>query len=401
MNRSSSSRSKRSRAGRVATAALLSLSLAAVGLGAAGSARAVDAYFPPVASDDVYSMVQGGTLIIGAPGVLANDQVSDGGSLSVDHYYGAIDGELTQSPADGSFVYIPDPSFVGQRTFSYDIVDSESSLVSAVANVTIIVTAVPAPVKHAPAAVDDNYSITQGGTLQVVAPGLLANDSDPDGDPVGVFGFQGKPAEVTVGETGDISYQPAPGFVGVTSFTYRITDGELTSNWATVTITVDPGTAVDPVANPDSYTTPKNTPLVVSVPGVLVNDSDPTGHIFDTDDLTGEIAMNYSGDFVYTPATDFVGIKIFHYTMSDGTLPSNSALVTITVTDPVAPPVTPGVTTTDPSGADIPAITKTAVDGSLAFTGAQTGWLAYPGLALLLIGGAGIWFAVRRTRTRS
>ena len=35
---------------------------------------------------------------------------------------------------------------------------------------------------HAPVAVGDNYSVESGQTLRPDAPGVLANDSDPDGD---------------------------------------------------------------------------------------------------------------------------------------------------------------------------------------------------------------------------
>ena len=47
---------------------------------------------------------------------------------------------------------------------------------SNVATVTITVT----PVNDAPVAVNDSYNVNEDGTLNVAAPGVLANDTDAD-----------------------------------------------------------------------------------------------------------------------------------------------------------------------------------------------------------------------------
>ena len=36
-------------------------------------------------------------------------------------------------------------------------------------------------------AVADTYTLALGSTLSVAAPGVLANDSDPDGDLIGAY----------------------------------------------------------------------------------------------------------------------------------------------------------------------------------------------------------------------
>src|SRR5690606_40207591 len=58
------------------------------------------------------------------------------------------------------------------------------------------------------------------------------------------------------------------------TFTYQASNGVSRSLVATVTITVN-ATNQPPVANDDSYTTDVDTPLTVSAPGVLANDTDP------------------------------------------------------------------------------------------------------------------------------
>lgn len=93
-------------------------------------------------------------------------------------------------------------------------------------------------------------------------------------------------------------------------------------------------TNAPPVAVPDIYTTAENTPLTISAPGVLANDSDADG-----DSLTaalaappthGAVTLNPDGSFVYTPTVGFFGTDTFTYLAGDGQA-STAATVTITV----------------------------------------------------------------------
>jgi hypothetical protein len=90
-----------------------------------------------------------------------------------------------------------------------------------------------------PVAVADAYSTTAGVPLQVGAPGVLANDLDPDGDPLSAALASG-PAHgaLTLNRDGSFSYAPDAQFVGTDSFTYRANDGVANSAIATVTIEV-------------------------------------------------------------------------------------------------------------------------------------------------------------------
>src|SRR2546427_4283438 len=66
-------------------------------------------------------------------------------------------------------------------------------------------------------------------------------------------------------------------FNGTDSFTYKASDGQAQSGVATVTITVTPVNDAPVAANDDTYTTPEDTQLTVSAPGVLANDTDADG----------------------------------------------------------------------------------------------------------------------------
>ena len=90
-----------------------------------------------------------------------------------------------------------------------------------------------------PVATDDSYSIAQGNTLSVAAPGVLANDSDPNNDPVtAVLEVAPEHGTLSLNSDGSFSYTPDAVFTGTDSFTYKANDGTVDSNIATVTIEV-------------------------------------------------------------------------------------------------------------------------------------------------------------------
>jgi VCBS repeat-containing protein len=230
----------------------------------------------PVAQNDSYTVNNNVTLTVSAPGVLANDTDVDNNPLTAQLITGptAAQGTLTLN-ADGSFSFVPKTFVSGPVTFTYKAFDG--GFTSNTATVTITVNAVG----HVPVANNDNYSVNNNGTLTVAGPGVLANDTDADNDPltalvtVGPNGLVVGPNDgtLTFNSDGSFTYVPRPFFTGTDSFTYRVSDGSNLGNLATVTITVNAAN-VTPQANPDFYTTPQNTPLTVSAPGLLANDRD-------------------------------------------------------------------------------------------------------------------------------
>ena len=93
----------------------------------------------------------------------------------------------------------------------------------------------------APTAVDDAFTIAEDGTLDLdIAGGVLANDTDPDGDAL-IASLVSGPANgtLTLNADGSLSYTPNANFNGTDTFTYSASDGGL-SDEATVTITVTP-----------------------------------------------------------------------------------------------------------------------------------------------------------------
>jgi PKD repeat protein len=95
------------------------------------------------------------------------------------------------------------------------------------------------PANTAPVAADDAYTVDEDTLLTVATPGVLANDTDVDGDLLTALLLTG-PAHGTLTFTPDgaFTYTPAANFNGLDNFTYQVGDGDLTSDPATVMITI-------------------------------------------------------------------------------------------------------------------------------------------------------------------
>ncbi len=210
---------------------------------AIGSNATVDFTTPdtPSAGNDAYSMSQGVTLNVPAPGVLVND--SDPNNLPLTAVLNTSPSHGTLSlNSDGSFTYTPEASFTGTDTFTYRA--SNGTVQSNPATVTITVSAV----NHPP--VCRNTALTTNeNTPADVAPLC----SDPDGNAL-TFSIvtQGSKGTASIAN-GQLHYVPAQNATGADSFTYAASDGSLTSNAASVAVTINGSPA--PVTTIDSHPT--------------------------------------------------------------------------------------------------------------------------------------------------
>ena len=93
-----------------------------------------------------------------------------------------------------------------------------------------------------PIAVADNYTVGAGTTLTVDAThGVLANDSDADGDilTAQLVGRGTAFGTLTLNSDGSFVYEPNEGYTGTDRFVYQAYDGVFTSLAVTVTINVE------------------------------------------------------------------------------------------------------------------------------------------------------------------
>ena len=90
-----------------------------------------------------------------------------------------------------------------------------------------------------PVAVDDAYSTPEDTVLNEAAPGVLANDTDVDLDPMtAVLDTDVIHGSLTLNLDGSFDYTPDTAYVGTDSFTYHADDGTADSNIVTVDLTV-------------------------------------------------------------------------------------------------------------------------------------------------------------------
>jgi hypothetical protein len=125
--------------------------------------------------------------------------------------------------------------------------------------------------------------------------------------------------------------------VGTTRVTCTVADslGATASGSFQVTVIAPPAPCEGPDARRDTYSTRKNARLAVAAPGVLANDTDPSGHpltaVLVSGPSRGRLALRPDGGFTYTPAYRFTGTVRFVYAARDAAGRSDRATVTIEV----------------------------------------------------------------------
>jgi hypothetical protein len=139
-----------------------------------------------------------------------------------------------------NILYSPPANFVGTDSFTYTITDRMTGGIFAQATVTVTVMALNEP----PIAAADSYTTPEDTPLIVAAPGVLSNDTDPDGDPLTAVLVTGPThGTLALAATGGFTYTPNANYNGLDSFTYRASDGLAMSGIATVSLNVAPAKA--------------------------------------------------------------------------------------------------------------------------------------------------------------
>jgi hypothetical protein len=185
-------------------------------------------------------------------------------------------------------------------------------------------------VNDPPTADDQSVTTAEDTPLPITLTG-----SDIDGDPL-TYIVVTQPQHGTLSGGGaDWTYTPEADYNGPDGFTFKVNDGTVDSNVATVSITVTPVND-PPVAYDQSVTTPEDTPLPITLTGSDV-DGDPLAYIVVTQPQHGTLSGS-GADWTYTPEANYNGPDGFTFKVNDGTVDSNVATVSITVTPVNDPP---------------------------------------------------------------
>ncbi len=192
-------------------------------------------------------------------------------------------------------------------------------------------------INRRPDAQNDGYEGQEDSILNVAASlGLVANDSDPDGDHlIPIVVETTSHGVLTVLDDGGFKYAPAPNFSGTDRFTYRAFDGVDVGDLTTVTIQILSVNDV-PVAVNDLVALDEDTDVFLNV---LANDLDIDGRL-DTSSVTivaqpiyGSVRVdNVTGEVNYAPAPNTFGYDSFRYQVKDEAgLTGNIATVSVFV----------------------------------------------------------------------
>ena len=296
----------------------------------------------PIANDDAYFVQEDGVLNANVSG---NDSDVDNtsGQLAWGLSNGgtaAANGSLSVG-ASGAFSFTPNPGFSGTVSFEYQVCDPAP--LCGQATVTIVVDAV----NDTPEALDDAFTMNEGGTLVASA---AINDTDADHTSGQLTwgllngGTAAANGVLTFSASGSFTFVPAADVNGTYTFTYQVCDPLGACDVATVTITVLPQND-PPVAQDDIFLMNEDALLNATV---TINDND-------IDDIPAQLAwtivnggsaaangvlsMSSDGNFSYAPAQDLAGTVAFTYQLCDPGGACEPATVTIIVAPQNDPPV--------------------------------------------------------------
>ncbi len=276
---------------------------------------------------------------------------------------------------------------------------------------TLAATVTLAPVNPGPNAVADSSATTHATPVVV---DLLANDTDPDGDPISVVSASVPAAQGTIIFDGTHwIFTPATGFAGVATITYTITDQDGATDTATHTVTVanappephdpdpTPGTPAFDAADPNNLVVPAtdNVPVAVDLDGYF---TDPNGDpLTFTPNLAGLPGWVHYDPVTHvlsgTPPVDNAGPVAIPVTVEDGKGGSITATITFAPVNP-GPHAVDGTSSTefarpvvvdllandsDPDGDPLTVLSASvpAEQGTIVFDGTHWIFTPAPGFA--------------------
>lgn len=289
----------------------------------------------PVAVDDDATTTEDTTLdlpVSGAGSPAANDTDQDGDTLTVTAVSAPSNGTVNITAGQIHFTPAGNACGTGAGGFTYTVGDGNGG--AGTGTVTVDITCVDDP----PDANDD--AATVGEDSVPTSIDVLANDVDPESNPISVTGV-GSPSHGSAGFTADhVNYTPDANYCGTDAFTYTISGGDVANVAVTVTCVNDAPIAVD-----DAKSATEDTPLSFPASDLLTNDSDvdagDTLTVTGVSASVGGTAQLVSGTITFTPSGNLCTPTPagFDYAVSDGHGGTDTGTVTVTVSCVNDPPV--------------------------------------------------------------
>nr|WP_281222040.1 tandem-95 repeat protein [Photobacterium sanguinicancri] len=168
--------------------------------------------------------------------------------------------------------------------------------------------------------------VEEDGQLVIDPADLLLNDTDVDGDTLTIVGVEATDdthGKVHLDEDGNVVFTPEPDYNGPASFTYTVSDGNGSTDTATVSVDVTP-VEDEPVAPNLSFNVDEDQVLVIDPAYILKQASDADGDKLTLEDLSlkqppnGQLQLQQDGMYHLITPPDFNGLIELNYTVSDG-----------------------------------------------------------------------------------
>ncbi|HTN43442.1 MAG TPA: Ig-like domain-containing protein, partial [Nitrospiria bacterium] len=257
------------------------------------------------------------------------------------------------STCTAQVTYTPNPNYNGPDSFTFTA--SDGLLTSSAATVSVTVTPVNDPptanAQSVTTSEDTAFTITLSATDIDSTALTFATGTAPTNGTLGTISAPTcTPSGGGASCTAAVTYTPNANYNGPDSFTFTVNDGTLASTPATVSVTVTPVND-PPTANAQSVTTPEDQPLVITLSATDIDSTALTNFAVagaPTHGTLGTIGApsctpsgagtNCTAQVTYTPTVTYNGPDSFSFTVSDGSLTSTAATVSITVTPVNDPP---------------------------------------------------------------
>ena len=283
--------------------------------------------------------------------VMNNDDLPITGAFNIQSTTPPSNGSITVLP-DGTIDYTPNLNFFGTDTFTYTLADASGRTSTATVTVTVV------NVQDPPVANSSSGSTPEDTTLPNID--VLANDSDPDNDPLTVTTATAPNGTVVINPDGTVDYTPNPGFNGTDVISYTISDGNGGTASSTVLINVVP-VADPPTSLDNTVTTDEEVAYTFAPSDFAFADQDPGDSLvavrIDTLPTVGQLLLNgnpvtvgqvvslssiTNGSLLFVPDPDGFGNNYasFDFSVTDGVLfQTTPNTMTINVNPIQDPPV--------------------------------------------------------------
>jgi len=216
------------------------------------------------------------------------------------------------NPNTHEVTYSPNAGYTGSDSFDFQVDDSHGCADQATISITVGGT------NHAPEA--DSQSLNTNEDTQKA---ITLTGNDPDGDSLAYIRLTDPKYGTLTGTAPNYIYTPFPNYNSgdgrsKDSFTFKVNDGALDSNVATVEIDIVPVNDA-PTATAQYLDTDRNTALTLTLQA-----DDPDGDVLTYSIISGPTngtlggLNSTTGEVTYTPDTNYRGVDSFTFQVSDG-----------------------------------------------------------------------------------